>query len=294
MRLRVLTLLASAGLAAGYGLQKLLRTAQAGEDAERRGRHAETPLNMPWLGWKDVLVRTWSEANDDRLLSVAATVAFFTVLSVAPAISVFVSLYGLFVEPSEIYRQISAVSAHLPAAAREIIEDQALRLTSKPTSSLSGALLLGLAVAAWSANAAIKALFDGLNVIYGETEKRSLVVFNALSLMTTLGAIILVMSALFVIAVAPPLFRIGAFAATVDLIVTWLRWPAFLVIASCAIAALYAIGPSRRPARWQWIAPGAVIAAFLWMASRPASPGMSRRSATTTPPTARSPPSPPS
>lgn len=220
---------------------------------------------MTWLGWKDVLLRVWSGVFEDRLMSVAASIAFFTLLSVAPAVSVLVSLYGLFVSPSEVFRQVGALSAYLPEAARSIIGDQALRVTSKPAATLSFNLVISFALAAWSANAAIKALFDGLNVIYDEAEKRSFLTFNAISLLTTFGAIALLILALFVIAVLPGLAGVGPLGAGFDWLIAALRWPAFFAIAVAAIVFLYWIGPSRRPARWPWVLPGAALAALLWV-----------------------------
>jgi membrane protein len=263
-QLRRMAILASAGLALGYGLQKAVVEGESAEEAARRGRNAATPLEMTWLGWKDVLARTWIEANDDRLLSVAGSVAFFAILALVPSLSVLVSVYGLFTEPSQIYGQIGGLASVLPEAAREIIEDQAKRLTSQPPEKLSLNLLLGLFVAGWSANAAIKGLFDGLNVIYGEAEKRSFLRFNAISLLTTLGAIVLVILALFLIAVFPALMARIPYAISFDWVVSALRWPVFFLVAVAAISVLYWIGPSRRPARWPWVVPGATVAALFW------------------------------
>ena len=36
-----------------------------------RGRHAALPLQIPWLGWKDILWRTYQEMQTDRLFSIA-------------------------------------------------------------------------------------------------------------------------------------------------------------------------------------------------------------------------------
>ncbi len=228
---------------------------------------ASTPLQMTWLGWKDVLVRTWNEAGEDRLTSVAGSVAFFTLLALVPGLSVVVAVYGLFTEPVQVYGQIGAIAYYLPEAGRQIIEDQAKRLTSQPPAALSFNLVLSLAIAGWSANAAIKGLFDGLNVIYGETEKRSFIKFNAISLLTTLGAIALLICALIVIAVIPAILQSLPFADRLDWIMAALRWPVFFAIAVGSISVLYWIGPSRRRARWPWVLPGAVIAALIWAAA---------------------------
>src|SRR6185369_6772178 len=61
-----------------------------------RGRHAVHPLQIPWLGWKDILWRTGREMQSDRLFSIAAGVAFYVLLAIFPAITALVSGYGLF------------------------------------------------------------------------------------------------------------------------------------------------------------------------------------------------------
>jgi membrane protein len=263
---RRLAMLISAGLALGFGLQRGQRALLVTQDAHRRGRFAETPLDMTWLGWKDVLARTWNEANEDRLTSVAGSVAFFTLLALVPGLSVLVSIYGLFTEPLQIYGQIGRIAAFLPEAAQQIIVEQARRLTSQPPAALSLNLVISLLIAGWSANAAIKGLFDGLNVIYGEAEKRSFIRFNVISLLTTLGAIALLIAALFVITITPILLAYSPYAANIEWTLGALRWPAFFVIAASAISVLYWIGPSRRPARWPWVVPGALLAALAWAA----------------------------
>src|SRR6266851_1232324 len=43
--------------------------------AERgRGRSATAPSSIPWRGWKDILVRTYHETQDHRLLALPAAV----------------------------------------------------------------------------------------------------------------------------------------------------------------------------------------------------------------------------
>jgi membrane protein len=48
-----------------------------------RGRQAEQPTDVPAKGWKDVLVRTKSEAKRDNVTLLAAGVAFYALLALA-------------------------------------------------------------------------------------------------------------------------------------------------------------------------------------------------------------------
>ena len=58
------------------------RAAQPG-----RGRSADSPLAIPWLGWRDILWRTWAGITDDHLLTLAGGVAFFALLAMVPALT---------------------------------------------------------------------------------------------------------------------------------------------------------------------------------------------------------------
>ena len=77
-----------------------LQHGRAGEPG--RGRHAKAPWQIPWKGWKDILWRTYQQIGEDRLLAVAAGVVFYGLLSVFPAATALVSLYGLFASPAAI------------------------------------------------------------------------------------------------------------------------------------------------------------------------------------------------
>ncbi len=48
-------------------------------------------------------------------------------------------------------------------------------------------------------------------------------------------------------------------------LITWLRWPALLLMMMFVIAVLYRFGPYRRAPRWQWVSVGTVIATLLWL-----------------------------
>jgi membrane protein len=63
------------------------RSEHDGGSEGERGRHAVAPWQIPWTGWKDILLRTYQQMNEDRLLSVAAGVVFYCLLALFPAIS---------------------------------------------------------------------------------------------------------------------------------------------------------------------------------------------------------------
>jgi membrane protein len=227
-----------------------------------RGRLAEHPHHIPWKGWRDVLWRTYREISHDRLTAVAGSVTFYTLLAIFPALGVFVSLYGLIADVSQVSDQLVQMAAVFPSAVLSIVGDQMIRLTTQRPESLSVAFVVSLLLSVWSSNAAMKSLFEGLNVAYDENEKRNFFLRSALTYAFTF-ALILFLTAMTGILVAAPvvLDRLGLWSG-------WLipaRWLLLLGLASAAFSIVYRYGPCRSRARWRWVTWGAAAAAAIWL-----------------------------
>jgi membrane protein len=243
-----------------------------GGEAERvaagqrdRGRAADKPTEIPAKGWKDVLWRVYEEIGDDRLLSVAAGVTFYTLLAIFPAIGALVSLYGLFADPGTINTHLNSMAGVLPGGALEIIGDQVKRISSQGEGTLGFAFFSGLAISLWSANAGMKAIFDALNIVYEEEEKRSFIQLNLRSLAFTLGALVFLLLALGSVVVLPIVFEFLHLGAILEPLLAIARWPILLVVTVLALAVLYRYGPSRDTAEWRWLTPGSVTAGVAWL-----------------------------
>src|SRR3954467_15850444 len=80
----------------------------AGSD-DGHGRRATSPWQIPFRGWKDILVRTYQQFNKDRLLAGAADVQCYGLLALFPAITGLVSSYALFAKGIRIYQHLSVL-----------------------------------------------------------------------------------------------------------------------------------------------------------------------------------------
>jgi membrane protein len=229
-----------------------------------RGRAAETPAEMTRAGWKDIAVRVYLEFNKDRVLAVAAGVTFYTLLSLFPAIAALVTCYGLFADVNVINDHLAQLHAVLPSGAVELIGDQVKRIAAKGSGSLSVTFFSSLLLSLWSANAAMKAMFDALNVVYEEDEKRNFFWLNVRSLTFTIGALLFIIIALNVIVVVPVALNFLGLGSTAWLLAA-LRWPAILIVLLGGLSVLYRFGPSREHARWRWVGVGSVVAGLLWL-----------------------------
>lgn len=240
------------------------RSAAAGERRDR-GRAAAHPGQIPPLGWKDILVRTYRSISEDRVTQLAAGVTYYVLLALFPGIAALVSIYGLVADPGDIGRHLAAMAGTIPQAAIDIISAQLHNLTSQNHKALGLAFFVGLVTSLWSANAAISALFSALNVVYGEREKRNFIKITLLSLAFTAGMVLFLVLALIGIVVVPAVLNLMHLGQASELILSIARWPALLAVVVLALAVVYRYGPCRSDARWRWITWGSVAAAVLWL-----------------------------
>ncbi len=235
--------------------------------AERgRGREADKPTEIPAKGWKDILWRTYEEFGKDRITSVAAGVTYYALLAIFPAIAALVSIYGLFADPATIQDHLNAMSGVLPGGALEIVGEQVKRISSQGGGALGFGFIFGLLLSLWSANAGMKAIFDALNIVNDEDEKRSFIRLNLVSLSFTLGAILFILLALGGIVVLPIILEFIGLGSGTEWLLAIIRWPVLLIGVTLGLSLIYRFGPSRDKADWHWVTPGGLIAAVLWIA----------------------------
>jgi len=232
---------------------------------EGRGREADTPTQIPAQGWKDILWRTYEEFNKDRVMSVAAGVTYYALLALFPAIAALVSIYGLFADPATIRDHLNAMSGVMPGGALEIVGEQVSRISSQGGGALSFGFIFGLLLSLWSANAGMKAVFDALNIVYDEEEKRSFIKLNIQSLTFTLGAIAFLITAMTGIVVLPIVLNFIGLGGGFEWLLSLARWPILLIGVVFGLSLIYRYGPSRDKAEWKWVTPGGIVAAVLWL-----------------------------
>ncbi|MER2248616.1 YihY/virulence factor BrkB family protein [Methylorubrum podarium] len=243
-----------------------------GADAHRvarterdRGRSADRPTEVPAAGWMDVLKRTYKDIGENRLTLVSAGVTFFVLLAIFPAIAALVSVYGLVADVSTINQQIDALRGVLPSGGVDIVSEQVKRLTEKGDTALGLTALIGIVLSIWSANGGVKHVFDALNLVYNERERRGFFKLNLVSLAFTAGALLFVVIALAGIVAVPVAIQFVGMSGDAWWLAL-LRWPALFVVVILMLAVLYRYGPSRDAPRWRWVTPGGSLAAFLWLA----------------------------
>ncbi len=240
-------------------------TTAATQENDDRGRQADRPREIPAKGLKDVFWRVFAAVQEDRVMLVAAGVTFYLLLSIFPAMTALVSLYGFFADPASITDRLSFLNEIMPPEGLSIFFDQLRSLAGEKRSALSFGLIFGLAIALWSANNGVKALFEAMNIAYGEDEKRSFLRLNLVSFAFTLGGLIGLIILVVGLGIIPAIIAVVNLGGVTEMVLRVLRWPVLLVVIAFGITLLYRFGPSRERARLRWVTWGAIMAALLWV-----------------------------
>ncbi len=231
-----------------------------------RGRDARHPFQIPRLGWKDVAFRVKDEWGDDHVGLSAAGVAFYSFLALFPALAALVSILGLVARGQNPEEVIDDLFGALPEQARFLLSEQLTTISSQSSGSLSFGLAIGVALALWTASGAIGQLVNTINIAYDEEESRSWFFRKAMALGLTLGAIVFVAFAVFVVVGFPELISRTGFGVGTRRLLNILIWPGLALSFGGALTIIYRIAPDRRSANWKWVSVGSVFAVVAWVA----------------------------
>jgi len=234
-------------------------------DAER-GRQADSPAEMPALGWKEIVLRTFKEGAKDNIALVAAGVAFYAFLAIVPLMGATVLTYGFIARPEAVLKDVQSLTAIAPPDVARTIGDMLLGVVKSSGSKKGLGILAALAVAVWGARNAAGSIMVALNIAYEEEEQRGLVERTLTALAMTVGLVLLGLVAIVAMSALHYVQQLWpGSSATAALVGRVLTYPVLAVGAAATAATIYRYGPSRAKAKWSWLTPGSIFSAVGWL-----------------------------
>lgn len=221
----------------------------------------------------------------------AAGCAFFATLSLFPAITLLLSLYGLLFSVNGVVPELEILRGVLPDETHAVIVREVRILVNHPHRTLGVDAVLGGVVTLWSAANGTGSMLAALTLAYDGVEPARLRLhLTSLAItMAALGLATLVLALLVALAAWIGHFGLPAHALHLlhtpaqygaplqgalrhkVLLDTWVLHEMSLVVLTCFVAAcfamLYRFGPVRRPRGLRIVWPGAVTATVLWLAA---------------------------
>jgi membrane protein len=241
------------------------RASQPGSARDVPGADANRPTEIPAKGWVQVLKRGWAEAKVDQVPLLAAGVAFFSFLSLFPALVALVLVYGLVADPATVSQQVGSLTQALPPGAGDLIGTQLKTLTSTPQKSLGIGLVISILAALWSASGGVGQLITAVNSAYDEEETRGFVKRKLLALGMTLAAVVFMVIMIGLVAVAPAVLDNLVSSGPTRWLFEAVRWVLLVILVSLALAVLYRFAPDRDAPKVRWVSTGAIIATVVWV-----------------------------
>ena len=232
--------------------------------APDRPRVGRAPLHQ-------VLVRAGKNFLAHQLTDRAATLTYYAMMSLFPALLVGVTLLGLvgqqaLVTDATNYLLDHGVDQDTANVVRKVLQN----MVSTSGGALGATLVISIALALNGASGAFGASGRALNVVYGADEGRGMVRRKLTDLAATLTVIVLfavVLAAIFLGGqIADDLFGKIGLGSTAASIWSYARWPVALVAATAAYGIVYGLAPDIEPRKIRWITPGAVVGVVLWIA----------------------------
>ncbi len=230
-----------------------------------RGRDARQPWQIPLAGWRDVVLRWLFWRLSPTLSVTAAGVAFFGTLALFPGLVVVAAVYGLLFDVGDVINQLEALSGVAPQVVVEALSQRLRDLAVQDGGVLGTGLVLGLLAGLWGASRGGRGIIEGLNLAYGEVERRTPFSKVGLGVLLTVAGTGIVLLSLIAVAAGPAVAGMVGLERVVALLP--LRWLVLTVSLFSAIILLFRLGPCRRAARWTWLMPGAAFATAGWMAA---------------------------
>jgi membrane protein len=235
--------------------------------------HPRKPGSPTQLGrqtWLGVAKRAFKEFKDDNVTDWAASLTYYAVLSIFPALIVFVSLLGVFGQGQETVNTLLQIAADLgvPEEVRNTLQQPIEEVVNQRGDA--GPLLgIGLLGALWTASGYVGAFIRASNAIYEVEEGRKFYILRPLQIVVTVAAVLLLtIITLMIVSSGNVAQAIGDAIGVGDTVVTvWniVKWPIIVVIVSLMIAALYHIAPNVKQPRFRWFTLGGLLALVLWV-----------------------------
>lgn len=215
---------------------------------------------------KDFLLRLWDRMSTENIGLMAAGIAFYCFLSIAPLLAAVILTYGLIADPGTVAVSIKSIISVVPKEAAKLIVDQLLAVVTASSGKTGVGLIVALFLALYGATRASTAIMAALNVIYGQKEDRSLVKSTLTSFGIIIGAVAAAVAGLLSATVLAWVTTIAAFLGPIAAALIQLgTWLVAGLLASAAIGGAYRLGPAHAPKGWQWLSVGSALATVLWL-----------------------------
>ncbi|WP_417719542.1 YihY/virulence factor BrkB family protein [Salipiger sp.] len=228
---------------------------------------ATAPMQTPRISvrnWLLAIWRTWLRMDERNLGLIAAGVAFYAFLSLFPAMTAVVAIWGYLADPVVISDQMELLRDMVPEETFSLLTAQVGALVGANRSTLQWASIFSIVLAIWTARVSVAALIRGLNAVYEKPHRSNFFRRTAVAYLLTALLVVVALVAFAAVVIIPAALAFLGLPVKIEIAVEALKWLIVLGVVFFAIALVYRYGPNRRARRIRWFTPGATLAMLGW------------------------------
>src|SRR4051812_47033653 len=166
-------------------------------------RKPDSPGEVTKRSWGYVAKKTLREFTSDQCFDIAASLTYYAVLSLFPALLALTSLLGVFGQGKAATKALLGIITDVaPGSTVDVIREPLEKFASSPAAGF--ALVTGIVLAIWSASGYVGAFSRAMNRIYEIEEGRPFWKLRPMQLLVTIIAIVLILVIAVVLVMSGP------------------------------------------------------------------------------------------
>jgi membrane protein len=245
------------------------KTASDDGPTQRRGNDFVPTGVERKTGLWPTLKRTAQEFQEDNLTDWAATLTYYGLLALFPALIVLVSIVGLVGDPQSTTNTLTDIVTRVGPESAAATFEGPIRQVTESRSTAGFALIASTLIALWSASGYLGAFIRASNVIYEVREGRPFWKLRPLQLVLTLVMVLLLaVMASGIVLTGPIVADVAEPVGVSDTAVTiwnYGKWALIALLFVVMIGVIYYASPNVKQRGFTWITPGGLVALVVWL-----------------------------
>jgi membrane protein len=252
------------------GLTERSRKTDPDDDPTQRRGNDFVPTGVERkTGLWPTLKRTAQEFQEDNLTDWAATLTYYGLLALFPALIVLVSIVGLVGDPQSTTNTLTDIVTSVGPESAAATFEGPIRQVTESRSTAGFALIASTLIALWSASGYLGAFIRASNVIYETREGRPFWKLRPLQLVLTLVLVLLLaVMAAGIVLTGPIASDVAEPIGVSDTAVTiwnYAKWALIALLFVLMISVIYYGTPNVKQRGFKWITPGSLVALVVWL-----------------------------
>jgi membrane protein len=253
--------------------EAVLEEEQPTPQPERREPRVPDPRlrDLTFADWKAIVIRAGKEFMHDNAMMLASALAYSSFFAIPSVLIVATGLFTLIAGPQTITNLIGHLHGVMPSQATTLLNQSLHRADAHPAGSIV-MTAIGFVLAIWAVTGAMNSYMLALNLAYDRQDARSFVTKRvvALKMAAVIGFAFVLVAVLTIL--GPVVERaiahhVGPAGGVVNVLWWVLQWPILLGGLLVAFATLLYLGPDVEHRKWEFLTPGSLVAAVLWIAA---------------------------